>query len=62
MTRPISARLATGAWRSAMAVLLAAGMLLAPGWAAAVTLRWAAQSDVMTLVAKRSHIALLGQL
>ena len=49
MTRPISARLATAAWRSAMAVLLAAGILLAPGWAAAVTLRWAAQGDVMTL-------------
>jgi peptide/nickel transport system substrate-binding protein len=45
----MSARLATGAWRTAAAVLLAAGILLSPGLAAGVTLRWAAQSDVMTL-------------
>ncbi len=49
MTRLISARLATGAWRSAVAVMLAAGILFTPCWAAAVSLRWAAQSDVLTL-------------
>jgi peptide/nickel transport system substrate-binding protein len=49
MTRLISARLATGAWRAAFALVLAASCLLAPPAAAAVTLRWAAQSDVLTL-------------
>jgi peptide/nickel transport system substrate-binding protein len=45
----MSARLATGAWRAALAVALVAATALAPGLAAAVTLRWAAQSDVLTL-------------
>ena len=49
MTRLVHARRATATWRLAFAVLLAAGTALAPALAGAVTLRWAAQSDVMTL-------------
>ena len=49
MTRQISARLATGARRAAFALALAAASSFAPHLAAAVTLRWAAQSDVLTL-------------
>src|SRR5688572_27522732 len=49
MTRLISARLATGARRAAFALALTAATSLAPHLAAAVTLRWAAQSDVLTL-------------
>ena len=49
MTRLIHARIAAGAWRLAFAALLAAGAVLASAPAAAVTLRWAAQSDIMTL-------------
>jgi peptide/nickel transport system substrate-binding protein len=49
MTRLISARLASGAWRAAVALALAAATSLVPHTASGVTLRWAAQSDVMTL-------------
>lgn len=49
MTGLIHARFATGTGRFAFAVLLAAGTALAPALAPAVTLRWAAQSDVLTL-------------
>src|SRR5688500_14166433 len=49
MTRPSGAPLAGRAWRVALALMLAAGSLLPPSPSTAVTLRWAAQSDILTL-------------
>jgi len=49
MTRLIGARLATWARRLAFGLMLSAGAWLAPQAAVGVTLRWAAQSDVLTL-------------
>ncbi|MBA3479058.1 MAG: ABC transporter substrate-binding protein [Lautropia sp.] len=49
MTRPIAAWLAGSAWPVVFTWVLAACSLLAPSLSAGITLRWAAQSDILTL-------------
>ncbi len=49
MTRLVRARMVHGLWRLWIALLLGMGAVLSPAPADAVTLKWAAQNDVMTL-------------